>query len=64
LKYDFFLLKFRCINSREGSLNRGSMTMLSMFVIAILGGMVGLVLYELIEEVRGGTHQLHDHYHE
>ncbi len=40
------------------------MTMLSMFVIAILGGMVGLVLYELIEEVRGGTHQLHDHYHE
>jgi len=38
--------------------------MLSMFVIAILGGMVGLVLYELIEEVRGGTHQLHDRYHE
>jgi hypothetical protein len=38
--------------------------MLSMFVIAILGGMVGLVLYELVEEVRGGTHQLHDRYHE
>jgi hypothetical protein len=38
--------------------------MLSMFVIAILGGMVGLVLYELIEEVRGGAHQLHDRYHE
>jgi hypothetical protein len=40
------------------------MAMLSMFVIAILGGMVGLVLYELIQEVRGGTTQLHDHYHE
>ncbi len=37
---------------------------MSMFVIAILGGMVGLVLFELIEEVRGGTHQLHDRYHE
>ena len=38
--------------------------MLSMFVIAILGGMVGLVLYELVEEVRGGKHDLHDRYHE
>ena len=38
--------------------------MLSMFVIAILGGMVGLVLYELVEEVRGGQDQLHDRYHE
>jgi hypothetical protein len=37
---------------------------MSMFVIAILGGMVGLVLFELIEEVRGGSHQLHDRYHE
>lgn len=58
------LLKFRCINSREKSLNGGSVIMLSMFVIAILGGMVGLVLYELIAEVRGGTTHLHDHYHE
>jgi hypothetical protein len=38
--------------------------LISMFVIAILGGMVGLVLFELIEEVRGGSHQLHDRYHE
>jgi hypothetical protein len=38
--------------------------MLSLWVIAILGGMVGLVLYELVEEVRGGAHQLHDRYHE
>lgn len=38
--------------------------MLSLWVIAILGGMVGLILYELIAEVRGGRHQLHDRYHE
>jgi hypothetical protein len=64
LKFRSYLLKFRCINFREKSLNGGSVIMLSMFVIAILGGMVGLVLYELIEEVRGGTTHLHDHYHE
>jgi hypothetical protein len=38
--------------------------MLSLWVIAILGGMVGLIAYELVEEVRGGKHQLHDRYHE
>ncbi len=38
--------------------------MLSLWVVAILGGMVGLILYELVEEVRGGSHQLHDRYHE
>jgi hypothetical protein len=38
--------------------------MFSLFVIAILGGMAGLVVYELVQEVRGGTTHLHDHYHE
>lgn len=38
--------------------------MLSLWVIAMLGGMVGLVLYELVQEVRGGHNQLHDRYHE
>ena len=38
--------------------------MWSMFVIALLGGMVVLVLFELVEEVRGGSDQLHDRYHE
>jgi hypothetical protein len=38
--------------------------MLNMLVIAILGGMVGLVIYELVEEVRGGSDDLHDRYHE
>ena len=38
--------------------------MLSLLVMAILGGMVGLVLYELVQEVRGGSKELHDRYHE
>jgi hypothetical protein len=38
--------------------------MLSMLVIGILGGMAGLVLYELVQEVRGGSRKLHDRYHE
>ncbi len=38
--------------------------MASMFVIAVFGAIVGLVLYEIIEEVRGGSQQLHDRYHE
>lgn len=38
--------------------------MLSMLVIGILGGMAALVIYELVAEVRGGSHELHDRYHE
>jgi hypothetical protein len=38
--------------------------MLSLFVMSVLGGMAGLVLYELIQEIHGGSHQLHDRYHE
>ena len=38
--------------------------MLAMFVVAIFGGMVGLVVYELVQEIRGSAHQLHDRYHE
>ena len=48
----------------EGSPNSDWSTMWSMFVIAMLGGMVGLVLFELVEEVRGGSDRLHDRYHE
>jgi hypothetical protein len=32
--------------------------------IAMLGGMVALVFYELIDEIRGSAQGLHDHYHE
>ncbi len=35
-----------------------------MFVMGIFAGMVGLIAFELIEEIRGGSHQLHDRYHE
>jgi hypothetical protein len=38
--------------------------MFSMLVVAIMAGMAGLILYELIDEVRGSSHDLHDHYHE
>ncbi len=38
--------------------------MLAFFMIAILGSMVGLVLYELVSEARESHHKLEDHYHE
>lgn len=38
--------------------------MLNVLVVAILAGMAGLVLYEIIDEVRGGSNRLHDRYHE
>jgi hypothetical protein len=38
--------------------------MLDILVMAILGGMAGLVVYEVISEVRGGASRLRDRYHE
>ncbi len=38
--------------------------MLNLLVMAILAGMGGLVVYEIITEVRGGSGRLHDRYHE
>jgi hypothetical protein len=38
--------------------------MFTVFFIAIMASMVGLVLYELVDEVRGSERELHDHYHE
>lgn len=38
--------------------------MLSILFMAIFGGMVGLVLYELVEEVHGSALDLRDRYHE
>jgi hypothetical protein len=32
--------------------------------IGMLCGMVGLIFYELVQEVRGSSEALHDHYHE
>lgn len=38
--------------------------MLNLLVVAMFAGMAGLVLYEIIEEVRGGSGPLRDRYHE
>jgi len=38
--------------------------MWNIFVFAILSGMVGLIAYEIIQEVGGSSGALHDHYHE
>lgn len=38
--------------------------MLNVLVVAMLAGMAGLVVYEIIEEVRGGSSRLRDRYHE
>ena len=38
--------------------------MLNVLLIAIFGAMIGLVAYELVDEVRGGADKLHDRYHE
>jgi hypothetical protein len=38
--------------------------MLNILMVAIFAGMAGLVLYEFVDEVRGGSGRLHDRYHE
>lgn len=38
--------------------------MLNILVMAIFAGMAGLVVYEIIEEVRGASGRLRDRYHE
>jgi|GEM_PF-684760 hypothetical protein len=44
----------------EGRFSR----MFNMFVFAILSGMVGLIAYEIFQEIGGSSEALHDHYHE
>ena len=38
--------------------------MFNMFVFAILSGMVGLIAYEIFQEIGGSSEALRDHYHE
>ena len=38
--------------------------MWNIFVFAILSGMVGLIAYEIIQEVGGSSRPLQDRYHE
>lgn len=55
--------KYRHLN--KGSLNGDLPIMfMSWFVISVLGGMAGLVLYDLIQEIMGSSDHLHDRYHE
>jgi hypothetical protein len=65
------LLSFDCGNQKAEALGRVYCVcsayvqlMFSLLALGMLGGMVGLVIYELIQEVRGGANDLHDHYHE
>ena len=38
--------------------------MFNAFVFAILSGMVGLIAYEIFQEISGSSGSLHDRYHE
>ena len=38
--------------------------MWNVFVFAILSGMVGLIAYEIFQEIGGSSGALHDRYHE
>jgi hypothetical protein len=57
------MLKLRCINQRGGAQRRLEI-MISLMFFGMLSGLVGLIAYEVIEEVRGAKHKLHDRYHE
>ena len=39
-------------------------TMLDILVMAIFGGMAGLIVYEIFQEIHGGSRKLQDRYHE
>jgi hypothetical protein len=38
--------------------------MFTWLTMAIFGGMIALVIYELVQEMRGSKHKLIDRYHE
>lgn len=38
--------------------------MFTLLAMGIFGGMIALVVYEIIEETRGSKHKLNDRYHE
>lgn len=47
-----------------GNAEERLLTMLNVFVFAILSGMVGLIAYEIFSEISGSSDDLHDRYHE
>jgi len=38
--------------------------MVTLLAMAIFGGMIALVVYEIVQEVSGSKHKLNDRYHE
>lgn len=38
--------------------------MFYLLVIGIFGAMISLIIYEVVDELRGSTHKLEDRYHE
>ena len=38
--------------------------MITLLTMAIFGGMIALVVYEIVQEVGGSKHKLNDRYHE
>lgn len=58
------MLDSKCGNQMEGPPKQRLFTMFTALVIGIFGSMIGLIAFELIQEVYGSKHELHDHYHE
>lgn len=48
----------------KGAAEKRSTIMFDLLAMGMLGGLAGLVIYEIIDEVRGGISKLRDHYHE
>jgi len=48
----------------DGMLKSVLVIMLNVLGFALMTGMVGLIAYEIFQEVRGSSGALHDRYHE
>ena len=64
LQIHWRLLCSNCSHCNGGDAEEHLLAMWNMFVFAILSGMVGLIAYEIIQEIGGSSEALHDHYHE
>ena len=54
----------KAYSSYGGDAEERLVSMWNIFVFAILSGMVGLIAYEIFQEVEGSSEPLHDRYHE
>lgn len=48
----------------RGALNGAPDIMVGMFMAGIGVALVALIAFEIIQEARSGSQELHDHYHE